>query len=174
MSIYARLVLFVSVLLPVSALADAEYNRKENIVYLRSEGSDAGWVKIHNEKHIVVGGIGFDSTTQKSIFLCGKDPSLGLLILDGKLQLGSGKLPPNVTGVIQLLPPKVTGYPFGIVHSYVLKGDDAQDLMDMLLEYRQVGFAILSECPDTEDSTSGKIILNFDTRGIERALKRIK
>jgi len=170
MSIFARLVLFVSVLLPISALADAKYDREENIVQLRSDGGDTGWLMIHNKKHIVVGGMAYNSTTQKVTGLCGKNPSLGLLILDGNVQIGTGKSPPKVTGVIHFKPRSSDGY----VHRYVLKGDDAEDLMDMLLEYRQVGFAISSKCPEIENYAPGEIILNFDTRGLERALERIK
>lgn len=174
MKICTAIVILASMLSSISAFADVQYDQEKNIVMINTdiqEGVDHGWIRIYNQKHIDIGGTAYDSATQKITGLCGKNPSLGLLILDGKLQIG-GKQTPKVTGTNPYKGDTVTAADF--VYSYVLKGDDAMDLIDLLLEYRQVGFAILSECPNIGDWKSGKIILNFDTRGLDRALNRIK
>jgi len=134
---------------------------------------DTGWIKIHNEKYITVEGTGYNSETEKVIAMCGKEPSLGLLFLNGNLELG-GKVP-KVTDVEYWKgegSKELTNA--GYVRRFVFKGDDALDLMDLLYEYQSVGFIMLGECPNSGDFISGKIILDFDTRGLERVMKRIK
>jgi len=163
-----------------NSFAQATYNSEKNIVELRTPilgKSDIGWIKIHDEKHVEIGGIGRDKAKDKMIGMCGHTPSLGLMFLDSKLKLGAKV--PRVTDVLRSTntsdSTKET-IAAGWVHSFVLKGDDAQDLMDLLLDNRSVGFAVQSgdACKETEFYTQGAITINFETKGLERAMKRIK
>lgn len=165
-------------LLTTNAMAGAEYDREKNSVSLTTpllaKNIDTGFITIYNEKHITIMGSAIDDASGKLIGMCGKDPSLGLLILDGNLKIGTKT--PNVTEVenwdSEKSPDAVKA---GWVRRFVLKGDDALDLMDLLYEYRSVGFAFTgSNCQETKNTTSGKLILNFETRGLERAMKRLK
>lgn len=172
--------LFIAILLllTTNAMAGAEYDRDKNVVSLSTpllaKNIDTGFITIYNEKHITIMGSAIDDASDKLIGMCGKDPSLGLLLLDGNLKIGTKV--PNITDVenwdSEKSPDAVKA---GWVLRYVLKGDDALDLMDLLYEYRTVGFAFTgSNCQETKNIISGKIILNFETRGLERAMKRLK
>ncbi len=162
-----------------NSFADATYDSENKLVKLGTEllSADTGWIKIYNEKHIEIGGIALNKTNKKMIGMCGNKPSLGLLFLNGKLKL-DGKVP-KVTSVLRSTDKSESGketIAAGWVHSFVLKGEDAQDLMDLLYENRSVGFAVLSGegCKETEYYTQGKLVMDFSTQGLDRAMKRLK
>lgn len=163
-----------------TSFAQASYDSEKNIVELRTPilgSSDTGWMKIHNETHIEIGGIGRDKSKDKMVGMCGTNPSLGLVFLDGRLKLGAKV--PKVTDVLRSTNTSDSTQQTiaaGWVHSFLLKGDDAQDLMDLLHANRAVGFAFQSgeACKETQFYTQGLITINFETSGLERAMKRIK
>ena len=172
------LIISALLLLHVSnVFAEVEYDREENVVELSTPilANDHGWITIYNEQHIRVRLSGFDENANKMIGMCGKDLSLGLLFLEGEFKLG--RKVPNVTEVEKWpdTEENKNTSKAGWVRSFILKGDDALDLMGLLYEYQAVGFAMLAEgCAETEYVKPGKITLNFETRGLERAMKRIK
>lgn len=161
-----------------NSFADATYNSEKNIVELMTPllSPDTGWIEIYNERHVEIGGLGSDKAKDKMVGMCGINASLGLLFLDGKLKLGAKV--PKVTDVLRSTntsdSTKETNAA-GWVHSFVLKGDDAQDLLDLLFDNKFVGFAVLSgkDCQETQYYTQGRIIINFETKGLERAMKRL-
>jgi hypothetical protein len=162
-----------------NSFAQPTYNSEKNIVELRTPilSGDTGWIKIYNGKHIEIGGLGMDKAKGKMIGLCGNNPSLGLMFLDSKLKLGAKV--PKVTEVIRSTNTSESTkqtIAAGWVHSFLLKGDDAQDLMDLLLDNKAVGFSVRSgpACGETQYSTQGTVTINFETAGLERAMKRIK
>jgi hypothetical protein len=175
-----RTLVILILLYAFNASADAKYDSEDNIVELNtpllSKKIDPGSIKIHSENHIKLFVAAYDDNDKKGIGLCGKDPSLGLLILDGELKIGEKV--PTVTDVENW--PATTDenkleIKAGWVVRYIFKGDDARDLMDLLSEYQSVGFAFTGKgCTETKYTKPGKIILNFKTKGLERAMKRIK
>lgn len=80
-----------------------------------------------------------------------------------------GQLPPKVTKVVPYDKPETTG----LVRAFELYGDEAADLLDYLLEYGAVDFAVRSDCPESSDYRPGWSTFNFQARGLERALKRL-
>lgn len=174
---YRKILIPLLLLLASNTMAGAKYNSEENVVILNTpplaENIDTGYIKIFSEKHITILGVASDDASGKMIALCGKEPSIGLLFLDGKLKFGAQT--PNVTEVIDWDERSKEEVQAGWVSSYVFKGDDALDLIDLLYEYSAVGFAFGGgECKDTKEFVSGKIVLTFETRGLERAMRRIK
>lgn len=169
-----RIALLLTLVSSLAANAAVGYDNEKNVVNLQTsmlaKGVDVGWIEIHSKKHIEIGGSAYDRTSSKSIELCGIEPSLGILILDGKLNFE--KRPPKVTDVAKFQNSSWDGAAY--VHRYVLKDADAMDLLDLLLEYKQVGFAISSKCPEFKGVQPGQIVLDFDTRGLDRALNRLK
>ncbi len=162
---FLALVLFANV-----SYADAKYQSEKNYVSIVTPtlyDHDQGFINIYSEDRIEIMAFKLNEQKDKLIGLCGLEPSLGLLILDGQ---PSTQTPPKVSDVNRHADANDD-----FVHSYVLKGDDAMDLMDLLHEYRSVGFALTTgKCEESQHFTEGKIIIVFDPRGIERAMKRIK
>jgi hypothetical protein len=157
-----------------NAIAGVTYDVESNTVFLTNPMLTEfnGLVKIYNEKHISISAVGYIAKSDKIIEMCGKEPTLGILILEGKVSLD--KFPPKVTEVEKYSHPsykEVTEA--GYVSNFVLKGEDALDLMDLFYEYESVGFILTEKCPDVGDTTSGKIIINFNTRGIVRAMRSL-
>jgi len=166
-------------LFSTNVMAGIKYNSEKNIVeistMLFSGNFDSGTIKIFNEKYIKIFARAIDISAEKAIQLCGKKPSLGTLILDGNISL-EGKAP-TVTEVENWPETEINKVvtKAGWVKYYVFKDDDALDLMDLLYEYQSVGFLmVVKECAETKYNKRGNLILNFKTRGLERAMKRLK
>jgi hypothetical protein len=170
------LTILIATILANQALGQAKYDPKDNSVTLNTpilaEGIDIGFIEIKSKDYITIKAISFDKDSKKMIGMCGINPSLGLLIINEKVKLGTS--PPKVTSVEQWESESATTKA-GWVRSFILKGDDALDLMDLLLEYRSVGFMLSgTDCAETDNVTNGRLIVIFETRGLERAMNRIK
>lgn len=158
-----------------ASFAQASYEAEANEVVLRTplltKGIDLGLITIKAEDHITLFATKLGQS-EKMTELCGRNPDLGLLFLDGRLSLD--RRTPKVTETRpwgEKSPESIAG---GYVHSYVLKGEDAKDLLDLLLTYQQVGFSIPSRCAESAKYAPGQITVNFATRGLDRALRRLK
>lgn len=82
--------------------AGASYDSEHNTVNLGPSPeevmlgkTDLGFITIYNENHISISGI-CKGGKGKVAFLCGKSPSLGIPVLDGKM---TAQKAPNVTEV---------------------------------------------------------------------------
>jgi hypothetical protein len=163
--------LILSALISTQATASPKYDREHNRVEMSTPliDGDTGWMHIYSEEHIEIGAGGYNTEKEKGLVLCGKEPSLGFLFRDGRSNF---ELSPSVTDVKEFVPPHKSGY----VHMYILKDDDALELMDILYIHESVSFGIVPNdlCPETENAISGKMLIKFDTRGLERVMKRIK
>jgi hypothetical protein len=148
-----------------------QYDSESNTVRITSEiltGSGIGHITIYSERKITLTA-GALSDDKKLISLCGIDPSLGILFLDNQMKIGGR--PPSVSGTTDYNPVSKGGY----VAAFEFEGDDALDLMDLLMEYEFVGFAISgSKCEEDSELSNAPLPVNFSARGIERAMSRIK
>jgi hypothetical protein len=169
--------LILTLIFPIASLAAPKYDREDNVVNISTnmlDETDIGTIKVYSDKHIVI--YGFSVKKDKPVQMCSKDPSLGLLFLNDRLQLGTSV--PKVTEVLTWDNTSKDGREAnkaGWARAFVLRGDDALDLLDLMYEYDMVGFAFTNTaCSPTKDVANGKILLNFDTRGLERAMKRLK
>lgn len=170
----ALLILYAS-----NVLADASYDSEKNVVELKTpllqKNMSNGVITIYNKKHIEIFGSGLDESKTKLVELCGVEPSLGLIFLNGKLSLDAKV--PKVTEVNKYPESEDNkeGNAAGWVHHYVLKENDAEDLLDLLYENKVVGFAIQPKgCTETKHHSLGFVKLEFRTNGLERAMSRIK
>lgn len=125
---YHRILMPILLLLTSNAMAGAEYDRDRNVVSLTTpilaKNIDTGFVTIFSEKHITIMGSAIDEASDKLIGMCGKEASLGLLLLDGNLKIGA-KIP-KVTDVENWdVKTSQEAVQAGWVRRYVLKGDDA-------------------------------------------------
>ncbi len=164
-------------MLTFDVLANAKYDRKSNTVTISSimdmkrATLNLGWIKIYNEKHIVIKATGFNEA-EELIGLCKNNPNLGLIVLNRIEQEIAPKVSDTLDFVNDLEKYNEDGFTWG----YILKEDDALDFMDRLYEYNKLTLMISTKCPKSKDGKmiSGPFILNFSTRGLERAMKRIK
>ncbi len=161
-----------------NALAGADYDAKNNMVIistpLLSNGTDMGRIFIYNERFIKIFGDSIDKSDGKMIGTCGKNPSLSLLFLNGKLNIDR-KIPKITEAEFSINEADKVHVGAGWANSLVLKGEDAIDLMDLLYQYEKVGFIIVGKgCEETSIIKSGKLTLEFDTVGLKRAMQRIK
>jgi len=160
------------VLLTFNAFADAKYNSEKNIVVLGSTQmvkADSGSITIYSEKHVELFAYGMRG--DNLAVLCGQASDLGALIfLDNKMQVGVST--PGISGANPWVSPEDQRLrDDGYVHSYIFKDDNALDLMDLLYEYSSVGFVLSN---DGCKGDTAVLTVGFETRGIERAMKRIK
>jgi hypothetical protein len=160
--------------LSFSAVAEVKYDRENNSVVISTaitSEADYGIITIYNEKHIELKAFG--SRDDELALLCGKNTSLGAIIfLDNKMK--TDVFSPDIDDVIPLhANEKHESFRnAGYVSGYVFKGDNALDLIDFLYEYRAVGLAISNgKC---QGEIEAVLTINFETRGIERAMNRIK
>jgi hypothetical protein len=160
----------------MAAVAQASYDSEKNEVVIKTPlfgGSDTGFITIKADDHISIFAIGSDPHTKKLMQLCGREPTLGLLLLDGKLIID--RRPPKVTETTPFGEKSTESNAAGYVHSYILKGEPAKDLIDLLMTHDQVGFGIVAnKCDETSKLSSRGPTINFITRGLERAMKRLK
>lgn len=168
------LVLFlITLTFSLSVIADARYNSDQNVVSIsdtRQSGSDLGFITIYNEKHIMLRIFGLRDGELAA--MCGKEPSMGaILFLDGTMKFGVKT--PDVTSTEPFGEEEDDAFNnAGYVYAYVFKGDDAHDIMDLLYEYRQVGFAFSNK--NCQGKTEAILTVNFKTRGLESAMSRLK
>lgn len=144
---------------------------------LLSINSDAsfGYIKIVNEKHILITGGHYDEDSGKFIGLCSKEPLLEQLILNGNLKkhvkipkvtstenwdMESDKEVIQLNSMLNLNKKTITtdidlwnimkkadnDFQTGWVGAYfVFKGNDALDLMDLFYKNQSVGFIVLGD-----------------------------
>jgi hypothetical protein len=155
--------LLLALIFSAEVQAEAKYDPKENAVTIRSRPS-SGYLTIYAGNRIRIGGLGMPVEGGKNVGLCSKNTDLGLVYLNGR-----DSLAPKVSKIVPYDEPSG-----GLVRAYELTDDNAADMMDYLLEYDVVGLAVRSDCPESELYRPGWSTFKFDTRGLERALKRIK
>ena len=162
-----------------TALADASYDSERNVVMLKTPmlSPSIGAITIYSEDHVEIMASGFDTNKGGVVGMCGIAPSLGILMLNGKLGVGTGV--PRVSAVRAFGnagEPTREPLDAGWVHMFVLKGDDALDLLDLLHSYDSVGFVFQNDTGCKEDGifVHGVVAVNFSTRGFERAMRRLR
>jgi len=176
MTIRAKLIsLGTTLLFSASAGADAIYDRESNLVKLStptfSKASDHGTFKIYNEEHIELRIAGYDG--KEMHYLCKKDSSLGMIVLDGKLNLDATI--PSPTGFVEFEYEEdkeiaEQGYVLGFVY----KGNNALDLLDFLYEYDDFSFMTTNAGCGEDSKHAGTITGIFKTKGLERATRKIE
>lgn len=167
---------FLILTLPIIGQAQPKYDSETNTVTLSTPvlyDYDRGSITIFAEDHIEVRMSSFEREKKRLVYLCANDPSLGILVINGRSNFN---LAPEVTDVMEM---KIEGEgPTGWAVKYILKGDSAFELIDLMYENQSVGFATTnSDCPGAEVGDTfafGSIMAIWDTNGLERVMKRMK
>jgi hypothetical protein len=159
-----RIIIFtiLSTLLCSNVMATPLYDKEKNAVILSAayigEVSADGKITIYSEDNIEINLRRYDFDSKKIVVLCEDNPSLGFIFPIGTPM-------PKVTKVKRIN---------NIIVNYVLKGEDALDLMDILYTQKTLNFLLTTKCPESEKLTSGDMMVTFDTNGLERVMKRLK